>query len=189
MRRYPVFSAKAELLESSGVTTGICRRKKQMAPIDLRYSKLPLRDGSGELPALGFGTLIPDERAAKMAVQAALETRFRHFDCAERYRIEDVVGDALAEAFARSSAKREDVFVTSKLWNNNRRPERVALAFEASLRRLKLDYVDLYLIHTPFAFAPGDDQDPRDADGKVIYDNVPLLDTWNAKHKSARDDP
>jgi diketogulonate reductase-like aldo/keto reductase len=73
------------------------------------------------------------------------------------------------------------VFIATKLWNNNHRPERVKPAFEASLKKLQLDYVDLYLIHTPFAFQPGDEQDPRDANGNVIYDKgVTLLDTWRA---------
>jgi len=76
---------------------------------------------------------------------------------------------------------REDIFITTKLWNSNHRPERVEPAFEASLDRLKLRYLDLYLIHTPFAFQPGDDQDPRDQDGNILYDNgVTLLDTWRA---------
>ena len=80
-----------------------------------------------------------------------------------------------------SKIKREDVFVITKLWNTNHRPERVKPAFEASLKKLQLDYVDLYLIHTPFAFQPGDEQDPRDASGNVIYDQgVTLLDTWRA---------
>ena len=69
----------------------------------------------------------------------------------------------------------------TKLWNTNHRPERVKPAFEASLKKLQLDFVDLYLIHTPFAFQPGDEQDPRDANGNVIYDQgVTLLDTWRA---------
>ena len=77
--------------------------------------------------------------------------------------------------------ERHDIFVTTKLWNTNHRPERVEPAFRASLERLKLDYLDLYLIHTPFAFQPGDDQDPRDQNGNVIYDKgVTLLDTWKA---------
>ncbi|MEA3188367.1 MAG: hypothetical protein QOD99_2197, partial [Chthoniobacter sp.] len=80
--------------------------------------------------------------------------------------------------------KREDVFVATKLWNTNHRPERVKPAFEASLKRLQLDYVDLYLIHTPFAFQPGDVQDPRDANDNVIYDKgVKLLETWGAVEK------
>jgi diketogulonate reductase-like aldo/keto reductase len=73
------------------------------------------------------------------------------------------------------------VFVITKLWNTNHRPPRVKPAFEASLKKLQLDFIDLYLIHTPFAFQPGDDQDPRDANGNVIYDKtVTLLDTWKA---------
>ena len=73
------------------------------------------------------------------------------------------------------------MFVATKLWNTNHRPERVKPAFEASLKRLQLDYLDLYLIHTPFAFQPGDVQDPRDANGNVIYDKgVTLLETWGA---------
>ena len=69
--------------------------------------------------------------------------------------------------------------LATKLWNNNHRPERAKAAFEASLKKLQLDYIDLYLIHTPFAFQPGDEQDPRDANGNVIYDQgVTLLDTW-----------
>jgi aldehyde reductase len=76
---------------------------------------------------------------------------------------------------------REDIFVTTKLWNSNHRPERVEPAFEASLDRLGLSYLDLYLVHTPFAFQPGDEQDPRDQNGSVLYDNgVTLLDTWRA---------
>ena len=109
---------------------------------DLRLKRLPLNHGSGQMPALGFGPLIPDA----------------------------------AETISRS-----DIFVTTKLWNTNHRPERVAPAFEASLDRLGLEYLDLYLIHTPFAFQPGDEQDPRDQSGGVVYDNeATLLDTWRA---------
>ncbi len=87
----------------------------------------------------------------------------------------------MQDVFKEGIIKREDVFVITKLWNTNHRPERVNPALEASLKRLQLDYLDLYLIHTPFAFQPGDDQDPRDANGHVIYDNgVTLLDTWRA---------
>ena len=87
----------------------------------------------------------------------------------------------MQEVFKKGNIKREDVFVVTKLWNTNHRPERVKPAFEFSLKKLQLDYVDLYLIHTPFAFQPGDEQDPRDANGNVIYDKgVTLLDTWKA---------
>ncbi|MFZ0605263.1 MAG: aldo/keto reductase [Roseiarcus sp.] len=153
-----------------------------MAPPDmLRYAKIPLNNGSGAIPAVGFGTLIADPIATKEATRTALEVGFRHFDCAERYRNEEEVGDAMQAAFRAGIARRDDVFVTTKLWNTNHRPERVKPAFDASRGRLQIDTVDCYLIHTPFAFRPGDEQDPRDERDHVIYDSgVTLVETWGA---------
>src|SRR5947207_7887313 len=152
-----------------------------LEPDNLRYTKFALSHGSGAIPALGFGTLIPDPVATRAATKAALEAGFRLLDTAERYRTEKEVGDAMQEVFKEGKIKREDVVVITKLWNTNHRPQRVRPAFEASLEKLQLDYVDLYLIHTPFAFQPGDEQDPRDANGAVIYDkSVTLHDTWRA---------
>jgi alcohol dehydrogenase (NADP+) len=148
---------------------------------DFRTARLPLNNGSGHMPALGFGTLIPDPAVTITATRNALEAGFRHFDCAERYRNEREVGEALQEGLAAGGIAREDIFVTTKLWNTNHRPERVEPAFETSLNRLRLNYLDLYLSHTPFAFQPGDEHDPRDQNGNVIYDDgVTLLDTWRA---------
>ena len=150
-------------------------------PDSLRTTRIPLAHGSGAIPAVGFGTLIPDALATGQATKTALEVGFRHLDCAERYRNEEAVGDAMQAAFKAGTTRREEVFVTTKLWNTNHRPERVKPAFDASLRRLRLDYVDCYLIHTPFAFRPGDEQDPRDQHGQVIYDRgVTLIETWQA---------
>ena len=147
----------------------------------LRYTKISLNNGSDMIPALGFGTLIPDPIATRDATKAALEVGFRQFDCAERYLNEEHVGEAMRGVFMEGKVRREDVFVGTKLWNNNHRPERVSPAFEASLRRLQLDYVDLYSIHTPFAFKAGDEQDPRDENGNVIYDDATTLtNTWKA---------
>jgi alcohol dehydrogenase (NADP+) len=148
---------------------------------EIQMTRLPLNHGGGRIPALGFGTLIPDPAVTLTATRDALAAGFRHFDCAERYRNEREVGEALQAGLAAGGMAREEVFVTTKLWNSNHRPERVAPAFEASLERLRLEYLDLYLIHTPFAFQPGDEQDPRDQNGKVLYDDgVTLLDTWRA---------
>ena len=147
----------------------------------LRDTRFPLIHGAGEMPAVGFGTLFRDLSVTTQAVKAALEAGFRHFDCAERYRNEESVGVALQEVIEAGKVRREDVFITTKLWNTNHRPERVEPAFEASCRRLQVDYIDCYLIHTPFAFKPGDDQDPRDEHGRVIYDSgVTLIETWRA---------
>jgi diketogulonate reductase-like aldo/keto reductase len=140
-----------------------------------------LNNGSGEIPALGFGTSLSDNSKTRNAVKTAVEVGFRHLDAAERYRNEAEVGAALKELFAAGTVRRDDLFVTTKLWNNNHRPERVRPALQASLNRLGLDAVDLYLVHTPFAFKPGDDQDPRDAHGAVVYDDgVTLAETWAA---------
>jgi diketogulonate reductase-like aldo/keto reductase len=153
----------------------------------LRYTKIPVY-GSGAIPAVGFGTLIPDPVATKQATRAALEAGFRHLDCAERYRNEDAVGDAMQEAFKAGTLRREELFVTTKLWNSNHRPERVKPAFDGSRRRLQVDYIDCYLIHTPFAFQPGDQQDPRDDQGGVIYDSgVTLVETWRAMERLVDD--
>jgi diketogulonate reductase-like aldo/keto reductase len=93
-------------------------------PDTLRYTKIPLNNGSGAMPAVGFGTLIPDPLATKQATKTALEVGFRHFDCAERYRNEEAIGEAMREGFKAGTIRREDVFVTTNLWNTNHRPER-----------------------------------------------------------------
>jgi alcohol dehydrogenase (NADP+) len=148
---------------------------------DFRATRIPLNTGAGHIPAIGFGTLIPDPAVTLTATRDALDAGFRHFDCAERYRNEREVGEALQAGLAARGIARDDIFVTTKLWNSNHRPERVKPAFEASLDRLRISYLNLYLIHTPFAFHPGDEQDPRDKDGNVIYDSgVSLFDTWKA---------
>ncbi|MVV52263.1 aldo/keto reductase [Pseudomonas sp. PB120] len=150
----------------------------------LRDTRFPLVHGKGEIPAVGFGTLFRDLNMTTQAVKDALDVGFRHFDCAERYRNEDKVGEALQAVLQVGKVRREDVFITTKLWNTNHRPERVQPAFEASCRRLQVDYIDCYLIHTPFAFQPGDNQDPRDEQGHVIYDaGVTLVDTWRAMER------
>ena len=153
-----------------------------MAPQkDPSHRRFALNNGGGEIPALGFGTLVSDRNETRNATKTAVEEGFRHLDCAERYRNETEVGAALKELFADGTVRRDDLFVTTKLWNNNHRPERVKPALQASLGRLGLDAVDLYLVHTPFAFKPGDDQDPRDRFGAVVYDGgVTLEETWTA---------
>jgi aldehyde reductase len=153
---------------------------------ELRLKKIPLNSGSGKIPALGFGTLIPDPAETRTATTNALGVGFRHLDCAERYRNEREVGEALQAEIATGAIAREEVFITTKLWNTNHRPERVEPAFDASCERLGISYVDLYLIHTPYAFQPGNNLDPRDPSGNIIYDRgVSLLDTWRAMESLA----
>jgi diketogulonate reductase-like aldo/keto reductase len=84
-------------------------------PDTLRYTRIPLSHGSGAIPAVGFGTLIPDPVATEQATMAALEAGFRHLDCAERYRNETAVGNAVQAVLKAGTIRREDVFVTTKL--------------------------------------------------------------------------
>jgi diketogulonate reductase-like aldo/keto reductase len=154
----------------------------------LRDTRFPLLNGAGEIPAVGFGTLFKDAAVTTQAVTDALHVGFRHFDCAERYQNEDKVGVAIHNVLQSGQVSRQDLFITTKLWNTNHRPERVAPAFEGSRRRLQVDYIDCYLIHTPFAFQPGEDPHPKDEHGQVIYDSgVTLLDTWGALERLVDD--
>jgi alcohol dehydrogenase (NADP+) len=150
----------------------------------LSNAKIPLTHGTGAIPAVGFGSLIADRTKVKRAIKDALEVGFRHIDGAELYGTEDLVGEAMKEAFEEGTVTREELFVTTKLWNNNHRPERVKPALEGSLRRLQLDYLDAYLIHTPFAFPPGDEMFPRNERGEPVYDpEVTLIETWQAMER------
>ena len=155
-----------------------------MDAAQFQATRIPLNNGVDSMPALGFGTLVPDPSTTITATRDAIAAGFRQFDCAERYRNEREVAEGLNAGYAIAGIERKDIFLATKLWNTNHRPDRVEPAFEASRERLQVDYLDLYLSHTPFAFKPGDEQDPRDADGNVIYDHdTTLLDTWRAMEK------
>src|SRR5258707_13443524 len=108
----------------------------------LRNTSIRLNHGSVLMPAAGFGTLIPDPLATRQATKAALEVGFRHFDCAERYRNEQAVGDAMQEVFKAGGVERKDGLVTTKLWNSNHRASRGNPAFQPSSGRPKTDDVD-----------------------------------------------
>lgn len=97
------------------------------------------------LPRLGFGTFRLTGDACRVATESALSLGYRHIDTAEMYANEDAVGDAIAS----SGIKRDDLHVTTKVWHENLAPDAIQRAFDTSLKKLKLDFVDLYLIHWP----------------------------------------
>src|SRR4051812_39775558 len=117
---------------------------------------------SGSLPAVGLGTWKIPNKLASALVYEAMEVGYRHLDCACDYGNEPEVGAGLAQAFADGVCRREEVWVTSKLWNTYHQSQHVRLACERSLRDLKLDYLDLYLVHFPIAleFVPLDRRYP-----------------------------
>ena len=99
------------------------------------------------------------------------------------YENENEVGEAISEKLNEGVIKREDLFITSKLWNTFHRPDLVEKAIKLSLKALKLDYVDLYLMHFPMAYKEGDDLRPKDENGKIIFSEIDYLDTWKAMEK------
>ncbi len=114
-----------------------------------RVPPLALNNGV-EIPQVGYGVFLVPADETKTAVSAALEVGYRHIDTARAYNNETAVGEAIAE----SGLDRDQVFVTTKLWNDDQGYDSALDAFDASLKRLGLDYVDLYLIHWP---APSQD--------------------------------
>ncbi|QEG22867.1 aldo/keto reductase [Mariniblastus fucicola] len=131
-----------------------------------------------QIPAIGLGTWKMEDGAAKDAVSTALEVGYRHIDCAAIYMNEADVGNAFVQAFD-NGLSREDVFITSKLWNDSHKPEHVRPALEESLKLLQLDYLDLYLIHWPVAIKHGTWL-PQSGEDFIPIDEIPIIETWQA---------
>jgi len=133
-----------------------------------------------EMPNIGLGTWKSEPGQVGQAVEAALDAGYKHIDCAWIYFNEKEVGEALKKKFDDGTIKREDLFVTTKLWNTFHQPSDVKDAFMKSLTALGLDYIDLYLIHFPVGFTKNGDSPMSMKDGKLDIDPVDYVDTWKA---------
>lgn len=131
-----------------------------------------------QIPAIGFGTW-QDKDAQEPAVTIALKAGYRHIDTARIYGTEVAVGNAIKK----SGIPREELFITTKLWNNSHHPDDVEKAIDASLKDLGTNYLDLYLMHWPSPFARGDSMFPKDSNGKVKTGSTDYVDTYKAMEK------
>jgi alcohol dehydrogenase (NADP+) len=136
----------------------------------------------GTIPALGLGTWKSSTGDVGRAVQSAVDCGYRHIDCASIYQNQKEIGEALAEKTGKKAVKREDLWITSKLWNNAHAARHVRPALEATLRDLRLDYLDLYLIHWPVLFKENI-VFPRRADQFLPEEAIPVMETWQAMEK------
>ncbi|MCJ1356415.1 MAG: hypothetical protein MMC33_006410 [Icmadophila ericetorum] len=137
-------------------------------------TQLKLNTGAA-IPAIGFGTW-QDKDAQEDAVLEALKAGYRHIDTARIYGTEPAVGRAIKQ----SGIPRDQIFITTKLWNNSHSPEDVEPAIDASLKDLQTDYLDLYLMHWPSPFKSGDSMMPKDSDGKMITGDADYVETYKA---------
>ncbi|MFN7894470.1 MAG: aldo/keto reductase [Pirellula sp.] len=150
---------------------------------------------SKPMPSVGYGFWkVPNEQTTGLTVDA-IRMGYRHLDCASDYGNEPEVGRGIESALQQKLCSREDLWVTSKLWNTNHRAEHVLPAIQKSLADLRLDYLDLYLIHFPISlrhvpfetrYPAGWYFDPEVPSPKMEYDPVPIIETWNAMEEVAR---
>src|SRR5207253_11326170 len=150
--------------------------------------RLRLASGS-QMPVIGLGLWKVEQSAAPGLIEEAARTGWRHFDCASDYGNEAEVGVGLQKVLQSKAARRDELWVTSKLWNTNHAAQHVRPACEKSLRDLRLDYLDLYVIHFPIAlrYVPLDQRypperldDPAAANPRIEPARVAIAETWGA---------
>ncbi|KAL9643821.1 hypothetical protein ABK040_013235 [Willaertia magna] len=157
-------------------------------------STITLNDGT-KMPLIGLGTWRSEPQLVIEAIKTAIRSGYRHLDCAELYGNEKEIGQALQEIFKEGTVKREDLWITSKLWNTHKRAQHVRPALEKTLKDLQINYLDQYLIHWPISFQfqtiELDDYKnivPKDENsGMVKLDFVPLRETWKEMEKLVED--
>ena len=142
---------------------------------------IPFKNGD-HMPILGLGTWKSEPGKVYTAVKEAIRVGYRHIDCAHIYGNEAEVGTAIAESISDGTVTRDQLWITSKLWNDSHDPVHVQPGVETTLKNLQLDYLDLYLIHWPVALRNGASF-PFGANDFIALDALPIADTWTAMEK------
>ncbi|XP_053572215.1 rho crystallin-like [Bombina bombina] len=145
-------------------------------------TRLPLNDGNS-IPIIGLGTYASADvpkSVGEEATKVAIDVGYRHIDCAYIYGNEVEIGRAIREKIADGTVKREEIFYTGKLWCTYFSPDLVRKGLEKSLSDLQLDYLDLYIMHWPFALKPAGAEEPSNPDKPFVYDDVDFCSTWEA---------
>ncbi|MEP3387893.1 MAG: aldo/keto reductase [Reichenbachiella sp.] len=136
----------------------------------------PLSNGD-QMPALGLGTWKSEPGEVYKAIRTAISVGYKHFDCAYIYQNETEIGAALSDAIMTGEVNREELWITSKLWNTHHRKSDVKECLDITLKALQLDYLDLYLIHWPVAHQK-DVIFPQEGSGLISLNKIPLEETW-----------
>uniref|UniRef100_A0A1B6GJ45 NADP-dependent oxidoreductase domain-containing protein n=1 Tax=Cuerna arida TaxID=1464854 RepID=A0A1B6GJ45_9HEMI len=172
---YSIFQVKNKGRLSSVLNRSLCLDSGSMAEVPI----ITLNNGY-KIPQFGLGTWKSKPGEVRGAVVDAIRSNYRHVDCALVYQNEKEVGEGIQLAIQQGLCKREDLFITTKLWNTFHKEELVVPSLKTSLENLNLEYVDLYLIHWPHAFKEGAQLFPMDANNKTAYSNASYLDTWKS---------
>ncbi|XP_015112512.1 aldo-keto reductase family 1 member A1-A [Diachasma alloeum] len=138
------------------------------------------------MPMFGLGTYLSVAGEVERAVKYAIDIGYRHIDTAFYYKNEKEVGDAIREKIKDGTVKREDLFVTTKLWNTAHAEDKVLPTCKKSLENLGLDYMDLYLIHWPVAFQESEELMPRDSNDCLMFSDTDYLETWRGMEECVR---
>ncbi|KAM7305852.1 aldo-keto reductase family 1 member B1 [Ixodes scapularis] len=131
-----------------------------------------------QVPVVGLGTWKSEPGKVYEAVKTAIDAGYRHIDCALAYQNEDEIGRAIEEKIKEGVVERKDLWVTSKCWNTFHSKSKVLECCQLSLKRLRLDYLDLYLMHWPFGYQEGGEIFPRNQAGDILFSDVDYLETW-----------